>query len=197
MTAARELTPVSVVEYLADELVSDVKHEYLGGIVHAMAGARNRHSRMAGNAYVSFANRLRGGSCRPWNSNTKIRIPLPTHTRFYYPDASVVCQPNPDGDSYQEHPVVIVEVLSRSTRRTDEIEKRDACQTIPSLCVYLLVEQESPSVLVYRRTEAGFVSEYYTELSEVVPLPEIGIELPLEELYADVTFGPEPDDPLR
>src|SRR5436309_1405279 len=83
-----------------------------------------------------------------------LRLQLPTQTRFYYPDASVVCRPNPPEDSFQDNPAALFEVLSQSTRRIDEGEKKDAYLTIPSLRVYALVEQESPTVIVFRRTEA-------------------------------------------
>jgi Uma2 family endonuclease len=191
MTAAPKLDLISIDDYLAGELVSQVKHEYLGGFVYAMAGARNAHNLIAGNIFASLHARLRGNKCRPYNSDTKIRVRLPLQVRFYYPDASVVCEPNPQDDSYQDWPVVIVEVLSRRTRRIDEGEKKDAYFTIPSLQTYLLVEQESPAVVAYRRTEQGFVPELYSGLEAVIPLSEIDIELPLAEIYEDVEFIPE------
>src|SRR6202049_440653 len=117
MSAAKKLNLVSVEEYLAGELISPIKHEYLGGVVYAMAGARNVHNVIAGNVFAALHARLRGRPCRPFNSDTKVRIRLPTHVRFYYPDASVTCRPNPPTDSFQDEPAVIVEVLSSRTRR--------------------------------------------------------------------------------
>jgi Uma2 family endonuclease len=91
---------------------------------------------------------------------------------------------------------VIVEVISRRTRRIDEGEKKEAYLTIPSLGVYLLVEQDMPLVNVHRRAETGFEHEVYEGLDAVIPLPEIGVVLPLAELYSGVQFAPEPtDDP--
>jgi Uma2 family endonuclease len=194
MSAAPRRQLVSVDDYLAGELVSPVKHEYLGGVVYAMAGARNAHNLIASNVLVAVGSRLRGSRCRPYNSDTKIRVRLPTHVRFYYPDASVICRPNPQTDSFQDEPAAIVEVLSRRTRRTDEGEKKDAYLTIPSLSVYLLIEQEWPAVVVWRRTEQGFVREAYTGPEAVIPLGELGTELPLAEIYDGVEFAPEPDE---
>ncbi|HEX5106769.1 MAG TPA: Uma2 family endonuclease, partial [Pirellulaceae bacterium] len=154
----------------------------------------NVHNVIATNVLGSLHARLRGRPCQPFNSDTKIRVRLPTHLRFYYPDASVVCQSNPLDDSFQDHPVVIVEVLSKATRRLDEGEKKDAYLTIPTLAVYLLVEQESASVTVFRRTEQGFVGELYNGQAAVIPLPEIETALPLAEIYSRVEFVPEPDD---
>ena len=191
MTAVQKLNLVSVGDYLAGELVSPIKHEYLGGILHAMAGARNAHNVIAMNVLGSLFGRLRGRPCRPYNSDTKIRVQLPRQTRFYYPDASIICQPNPLDDSFQDEPIAIFEVLSRSTRRIDTGEKLDAYQAIPSLRVYALVEQETAGVVIYRRTEQGFVREVYEGLDAVLSLPEIETELPLSEIYARVEFTPE------
>jgi Uma2 family endonuclease len=194
MSTAAKRDLVSVEDYLAGELTSPVKHEYLGGALYAMAGARNAHNLIASNALGALYARLRGRPCRPYNSDTKVRVRLPTHVRFYYPDVSVICRPNPQTDSFQDEPVVLVEVLSRRTRRIDEGEKRDAYQTIPALAVYALVEQETAAVVAYRRTESGFVREVYEGLEAVVPLGEIGIDLPLADLYEAVELGPEPED---
>jgi Uma2 family endonuclease len=191
MTAARKLRRISVDDYLAGELVSPIKHEYVGGVVYDMAGARNLHNRIVGNTFGSLFVRLRGKKCQPYNSDTKVRVELPSETRFYYCDTSVVCVPNPARDSFQDHPAAIFEVLSKRTRRIDEGEKKDACLTIPSLGVYVLIEQDMPLVVVYRRTKDGFIREVYDRLDAVVSLSEIGTELPLSEIYEGVEFTAE------
>lgn len=183
--------PISVEDYLEGELISPIKHEYVGGVVYAMAGARNLHNLIATNLLVALGSRLRGKPCRAYNSDTKVRIPARSKTRFYYPDASVVCRPNPRDDSFQDQPVVVAEVLSESTRRIDEGEKQDAYLTLPSLRVYLLIEQDRPLVWVYRRGPSGFTREVYHEAGAVLPLGEIATELPLADLYDEVTFPPE------
>ena len=194
MTAARKLNLISVEDYLAGELISPVKHEYLGGVVYAMAGARNVHNLIASNTLGSLHARLKGKRCRPFNSDTKVRIRLPSHFRFYYTDTMVVCRPNPQTDSYQDEPAVIFEVLSKGTRRTDEGEKKDAYLTIPSLGVYVLVEQEMAAVVAYRRTAQGFVREVHQGLDAVLPLAEIDTELPLTEIYESVEFTSEENE---
>lgn len=187
MTALKHPSSISIAEYLAGEEVSDVKHEYLGGTVHAMAGASNQHNAIAVNALLALGAPLRGKSCRPFNSDTKVRIEYPDHTRFYYPDALVVCHPNPPTDHFQDQPVVVIEVLSDSTRRADLGEKRDAYLTIPSLKVLILAESEAPAAVVHRRkTEGGFAVEAHSGLDAVIPLPEIEASLPLAELYEQV-----------
>jgi Uma2 family endonuclease len=191
MTAAQKLNLISIEDYLAGELVSPVKHEYLGGVVHAMAGARNVHNIIATNILASLHSRLRGRKCRPFNSDTKIRVRLPTQLRFYYPDVSVICRPNPQNDSFQDEPVAVFEVLSKTTRLVDEGEKKDAYLTIPSLDLYVVVEQESAILVVHRRTAQGFVREVHLELDATLRLPEIDAELPLCEIYEGVEFSSE------
>jgi Uma2 family endonuclease len=193
MSVARRATLLSVEDYLAGELLSPTKHEYLGGIAYAMAGARNAHNMIAANALVALGGRLRGRRCRAFTSDTKIRVRLPHQVRFYYPDVPVVCRPNPQTDSFQDEPAVIFEVLSKKTRRVDEGEKKDAYLTIPSLSAYVLVEQEYPAATVLRRTEQGFEREWFEGLAAVIPLPEIEVELPLAEIYDAVEFTPEDD----
>jgi Uma2 family endonuclease len=89
---------------------------------------------------------------------------------------------------------VLFEVLSRRTRRIDEGEKKDAYLTIPSLSVYVMIEQDTAGVVAFRRTEGGFVREVYDGMDAVLPLGEIGIDLPLAEIYEAVEFISEPEN---
>ncbi len=195
MSTAPELDLVSVEDYLRQERESQVKHEYLGGAVYAMTGGRNRHNLLASNTLLALGSQLRGTACRAFNSDTKIRIRLPDHTRFYYPDVSVICEQNSLDEVFQDRPVLVVEVLSESTRRTDLGEKAEAYQTLASLEFYLLVEQKACAVIAYRRTDQGFKRDVYEGLSSVISLPQLGIELPLSEIYEAVDFDGSQDHP--
>ena len=190
MSTASQFQPISVRDYLVGERSAKRKHEYVDGVVYAMAGGTVQHSRIASNATGTLHAQLRGHKCQTYNSDIKIRVRMSRGTRFYYPDVSVVCQPNADRDSFHDAPVVIVEVISESTRRIDEYEKREAYLSIDSLCVYVLVEQASAAVLVYRRGDSGFDRQVYTGLDAIIPLPEIECELALAELYQNVEFIP-------
>ena len=194
MTAALKWNVISVEDYLAGELVSPIKHEYLGGVVHAMAGARVAHNDVTRNTLLAVGFRLRGKRRKVYTSDMKIRIQMGHQIRFYYPDVSIVCHSNPRDDSFQDEPVVIFEVLSKSTRRADTGEKQEGYLTIPSLGVYVLIEQDSPLVVAFRRTGTEFIREVYEGLNAVLPLGEVEAELPLAEIYEGVEFIPEPDD---
>ena len=93
-------------------------------------------------------------------------------------------------DQFRRFALIGRDLRRPQARRVDESEKKDAYLSIPSLNVYLLVEQELPAVTAYRRTEQGFVRQVYEGLAAVVPLPEIETELPLAEVYERVEFAP-------
>lgn len=175
---------ISIEDYLAGELVSEIKHEFLGGAVHAMAGGTMGHNLAASNALGSIHSSLKGKRCRPFNSDTKVRIKLPSQIRFYYPDLQVICLPVDQNSTFTDSPTLVVEVLSDSTRRIDEGEKRDAYLHLPSLEVLILIDPTKVLVKVDRRDATGaFQRESYHDLSETIQLPEIEAELPLKEIY--------------
>ena len=190
MTAERAAFQLmSVEDYLAWEETQDQRHEYVGGMVYAMAGGTIDHAAVIANSLVAIGARLRGKPCRPFGSDLKVRIEYPTHTRFYYPDVTVICEMGPGQAVYHDRPSVIVEVASESTRRTDELEKKDAYLSIPSLHAYIQMEQDAAAAVVWRRGDAGFVRETYSGMDAVIPLPEIGAELPMEEAYEGLAVG--------
>lgn len=154
-----------------------------------MAGGTNRHNTIASNITIVLGASLRGKPCQSFNSDTKVRIELINQTRFYYPDAMVVCQKGKDSEQFQQWPAVIVEVLSESTRRTDLTEKKETYLTIQSLKVLILVEPDEPLLVIYRRgPDGGFSREDYFGLDAVVPLPEIETELKVSEIYERLDF---------
>jgi len=93
----------------------------------------------------------------------------------------VVCEDTSRNDYYAETPVLIVEVLSQSTRRMDETLKSTAYQAMPFLREYVLIEQDFVDVEVCRRSE-GWVSEHYF-LGDTVIFESVGLALPVEEIY--------------
>lgn len=188
-SSAKPLTLVSVDEYLKSEEASPVKREYARGHVYAMAGARNLHQTIVSTFLGLMFGKLRGKPCQPFDSNTKVRVRMPTETRFYYPDGMVVCDSNSADDTHQDRPVVIAEVTSPSTQRLDATEKLDAYLTIPSLSVYLIIDTTQPRVVAYHRTNEGFVASTYEGLPATIPLQAIGTDLALAELYERVDFA--------
>ncbi|TAN71416.1 MAG: Uma2 family endonuclease [Methylobacter sp.] len=171
---------ISEEDYLAGELISEIKHEYVDGYVYAMAGASRNHERIAGNIYREFGNHLKNKPCEPFSSDLKIKV----GSRFFYPDVMVVCAENKQHDYYTDSPVIVVEVLSKASRRVDETTKRIAYQSIPSLQEYILIEQDFVDVEVCRKSE-GWVSNHYF-MGDSVRFDSIGLALTVEEIYARV-----------
>jgi len=184
MSEAKHIAFISESEYLADEVGSEVKHEYVAGTLFAMAGGSNRHNWIVTRLTAALSLKCAGSPCEPYNSDTKIRIQYENHTRFYYPDVSVVCHSNPDTDPFQDEPVVIVEVLSASTRRTDQTEKKEAYLTIASLDSYVLLDQDHERAIVYQRSAEGFEAHVVEGPEATLNLSGIQVRLPLAELYA-------------
>lgn len=194
MTAVRRHRFVTIDEYLIREAASPIKHEYVNGVLYAMAGATNLHNSIAMNIVIALGSQLRGKPCQVFASDTKIRVANAKNSFFYYPDVMVVCEQNSDKDTFQDKPAAVFEVLSKSTRRVDEGEKQHVYLSLPSLDIYMLVEQEFPLVTVYRRTGSDFVPEEYQKLEDVIPLPEFGIVLALADVYNRVKFEEEPEE---
>ncbi len=188
--AANEL--MSVADYLEWEAAAEMRHEYVGGVIYDMAGGTNGHGAISTNALVALGGQLSGKKCRPFNSDTKLRIIYPSHTRFYYPDAMVVCNPGPSSNDFQDHPAVVVEVASNSTRRTDSREKLEAYLLVPTLNVYIMIEQDEAAAVVWRRGEMGFAREVYAGLDAIIELPEIEARLALAKVYEAIEF-PSPN----
>ena len=194
MASAERLSPITVDDYLAGELHARSKHEYVAGMVYGMAGGTYAHNLVASNVLGELHAKLKGKPYRALNSDSKVRVQSGTYTRFYYPDASIVCGENVLDDVFQDKPTVIVEVLSESTRRTDEGEKLEAYQKIPTLNVYILFEQDLAAAVVYRRVSREFIREVYFDLKTTINLPEIDAVLQLASVYEEVDFVSESED---
>lgn len=140
-------------EYLQREAASSQRHEYVAGVAYAMAGAGERHNRIAGNLFVVLRTRARGSACGVYMSDMKVRIG--NGRVHYYPDVMVSCEPAQPDSVYKEAPCLIAEVLSASTAATDPREKLLAYRGIPSLRYYLLVDSDKVAVNYHVRGNDG------------------------------------------
>ncbi len=169
-------------EYLAGELVSEERHEFIAGVVHAMAGASAVHNTITHNLGGALYNHFRGKSCQPFGSDMKLRLNFGADTVFYYPDAMVVCDPTDNATYYRERPILIIEVLSPETARVDQREKLLAYRTLASLEVYVLVDQSQCRVTCYRLS-TGWTPEFLSGADELLVVPALGWTIPLREIY--------------
>ncbi|SMP66724.1 Endonuclease, Uma2 family (restriction endonuclease fold) [Desulfonatronum zhilinae] len=194
MGRAQPVETISVQEYLAGELESDVRHEYIDGAVYAMVGASDRHGLIALNIATALRPHVRGTPCQLFMSDMKVRIQLQGKTIFYYPDLILSCDKNDRHTYFRTSPCLIVEVLSASTRRVDQQEKLSTYITIPSLREYVLVDQDCKLVQVHRQS-GNWVGQSMTLGSVLFEC--LAVELPLELIYEDVPLPGPGVDVLR
>ncbi|WP_394753719.1 Uma2 family endonuclease [Crenothrix sp.] len=168
---------MSETDYLTSELSSEVKREYIDGRVYAMGGASNNHSRISANVLRDFGNHLKGKPCEAFAADTKVKA----GQNYFYPDVVVDCS-QPSGDDYfTKAPVIIVEVLSKSTKKHDLTTKLVQYINLPSLQEYVLIEQDCVEVQILRRRN-HWQSEYYF-LGDSVTFDPIGLTLSVEAIY--------------
>jgi len=177
MLAIKPTDLISAEDYLTGELSSDIKHELIDGCVYAMAGASANHERISVNVLRKFGNHLENMPCEPFGSDMKLRI----NSNFFYPDVMVDCRFDNSEPYFTETPMIIVEVLSKSTRKKDTTLKFMSYINIPSLQEYVLIEQDFVDVQVFRRNEGWLVKHYF--LGDEVTFESIGLTLPVEDIY--------------
>ena len=182
--------PMTVAEFLAWEERQELRHEFDGLRPEAMTGGTVAHDRISINLAASLVSRLRGTPCQPHGSNLKIEVA----GSIRYPDACVTCGPIARGSRIATDPVVIFEVLSQGTARKDRTVKSREYAATRSVQRYVMLEQAETAGTMFERIGGDWIGHILTAAS-VIRMPEIGIELPLAELYdgLDLT-SPSEDD---
>lgn len=194
--AVRKTSGLSIAEYLAFEARSETKHEYERGQILAMSGGTINHGLIGGKVYRTLAElleRVKKG-CTAFNSDVKVYIQ--SVDSFVYSDTMVVCGPletaDVDPDSIT-NPILVVEVLSKSTAGYDRGDKFFKYRQLPSLREYVLIDQYQPVVESFFKREAGVWEISRAEgLDQTFPIKSLDLSLTLADLYADVTF-PDPE----
>lgn len=175
-------------DYLQLEAGSPIKHEYLDGVVYAMAGASDAHVTIAGNLFALLRSHVRGSGCRVYISDMKARIEK--CNRYYYPDVMITCNSlDQDNSGEKRFPKLIVEVLSDSTEAFDRGDKFIDYQTLESLQEYVLINTRHQRVECFRRHESGhWILQYYLLEDQTFHLQSLDYTGTLAELYEDVTL---------
>ena len=185
MSAQIQFNPkMSIQEYLALEEKSAVKHEFAAGQVFAMAGASERHNRIAMNVAGHLHQATRRSECTTFISDMRVKI----DQVIYYTDVMVACDAA-DRDPYlKTAPCLIVEVLSPATERIDRGEKLYNYRQIAELKAYVLISQNEIRVDVYRHSGVQWLFESYGLLSDTVYLDCPKTVLSLTEIYERIEF---------
>ncbi len=183
-------------KYLELEQETNQKYEYYDGDVYAMAGGTSAHGRISRNVLGEVYIALRDKKCEVMNSDTKISLEY--KNSYVYPDAMILC--NAEESSTVKgaftNPIVIIEVLSKSTASYDRGGKFRLYSQIPSLCYYVLIEQSTPQIDVYSRKNhtslwsLQFITGLESNLELIISENE-NIIIPLTRIYDRVVFEEE------
>jgi Uma2 family endonuclease len=190
MSQRKPRTYISVADYLAGERDSAVRHEYVQGEVYAMAGASDRHNRIALNIASRLNAHVGSGPCEAFMSDMKIKVAPEV---FYYPDVVVTCDPAGGNAYFRTEPRLIVEVISPSTERIDRHEKMAAYKDVPSLQEYVLVMQDEMRVEIYSRKDTEWEASIFTGAEEQLQFASVALAMSVAEIYRNVRL-PETDE---
>jgi Uma2 family endonuclease len=185
--ASNPVSKLTEEQYLAIERAAEFKSEFLDGVMYAMSGGSPRHASVAVGIVAELRATLRGGQCKPYNSDLRVRV----SSRMYsYPDVSVVCGKLQLADDQKDvllNPIVIFEVLSPSTELYDRGVKLQLYRTIPSLREYILVDQNKARIEQYIYQDANtWALRDHQGLDAELKLDSIGASLPLRLIYDGV-----------
>ena len=174
-------TPWTVDDFLEWEAQQPERYEFVDGMIVGMVGGSVAHATIRDNVTSALRDRLRGSGCRALSQEVKVTSGANVH----YPDVMVLCSPlEPTADQVRD-PAIVVEVLSRITGDRDRGAKWIAYRELASLQHYVLINQSRRLVEVYSRDRAGWSLALCAPPLQTVPLPAIGVELELDEIYAD------------
>lgn len=182
-------TKITAEQFLSDELVRPVRHEFVRGEIYSMAGASDRHHRICLNLATKLDAHLGDSGCDVFITEMKLQV---TEETYYYPDVFVVaCDKHPESPYYRQNPVLVIEVCSPHTRSIDRREKLAAYQQIPDMIEYLVIEQDKLHIELHRRQpDAKWITYFYTDsdLDAEIEFQSVGLVTKLEEIYNRVTF---------
>ena len=164
------------------------RYEFDGFQPVAMTGGNLNHNRIAFNIHRTLHGRLRGSGCEPLGLDAGVATIGDT---VRYPDAVVTCSPAQGGSRLVPNPVVVFEVISPTSGHVDRIVKVREYAAVDSIRRYVIVESASVGLTVHERQAAGQKWTVTTVMADdLLPLSEIGVEIPVAEIYEDVDFPP-------
>ncbi|MEI6673797.1 MAG: Uma2 family endonuclease [Verrucomicrobiota bacterium] len=193
ISTARKL-PITTAEYLEGELRAEIRHEFVDGRVYAMSGASLRHNAICLEAAILLKQHLRGGPCRTFIESVKVQISDDLGEAFYYPDVFVTCEAADSDSHVVRHPKLIIEVLSPSTSRNDRGDKLATYKRLPSIEEIVLIEQDWPELVIYRRADR-WKRHIFTQLESLIQLESIDFSAPLSTFYQSAPFPPDVERP--
>ena len=179
--------PMTLGQFLAWEERQELRYEFDGLQPVAMTGGTAAHSAIQRNLIYALTRRLLDSRCQPYGSELKIEVA----GRIRYPEAFVVCTPVPSRSKVVTDPVVIFEVVGESSVTTDFVVKNAEYRATLSVQRYVVLQQTKAAAAVFSRKGDDWVKNLLAGETAVLRMPEIGIDIPLAELYRRVELEAE------
>lgn len=177
--------PLTLEQFRAFERSSESKHEFVDGVVYAMAGGTAAHNRVAANVIVALGIAFRGRRCSVFTSDQRV---VNADGTACYPDVSAMCGEPRFSDGVQDellNPSVIFEVLSESSEAYDRGEKFTRYSSSPALQEYVLIDPRRVRVETFTRESDGWKLRRYGQ-SDTVPIKSVSVELSVADIYENV-----------
>jgi Uma2 family endonuclease len=173
----------SVEEYFELEKTSEIRHEFINGDIFAMPGESKKANEIAGNIYVSLRNSFKKRALKVYNHDVRLML---ENNRYRYPDI-VVAPTIDDEDSHAiTQPVLIVEVFSENSVKTDTVDKLREYSILPTLQYYLIVSQEEPFVEIYAKNSDKWEFSYFTDLQESIELTALDASILMGDIFVGI-----------
>ncbi|NES25890.1 MAG: Uma2 family endonuclease [Symploca sp. SIO3E6] len=178
-------------EYLELEEKADYKSEYRDGEIVLMTGGTTNHNEIALNLAANLKFQLKRQNYKVYMGD--VRLWIPRYRQYTYPDVMVI-QGKPvyadRGTTTVMNPMLIAEVLSRSTQNYDQGDKFKYYRSIPEMKEYILLDQKQLQVIQFVKNEQGkwILTEYETEDS-VLRLNTMDFEMSFADIYEGVDFA--------
>ena len=196
MTVFAERKYFSVDEYLRIQETSLEKLEYYDGKIKPMHGGTFNHNAIAARILVAISNALEKTEENYFVLGSDMKIQIEKENKFLYPDTLVICGKPAFYKNRKDtitNPILIVEVLSKSTQKKDHTEKFESYKTLSSFQEYVLVNQDKAEVQVFfknknknKNKEWGQIS--FTQITQTIPLQSIGCDILVSDVYKSITF---------
>ncbi len=179
---------MTVADYLEWEERQEFKHEYIDGEIIEMTGGTADHSIIKVNILLCLGNRVNRQDFTIYNGDMRVQV---AESRYIYPDLSVARDQAVYEDARELsllNPIFVVEVTSPSSETRDRGDKLDFYSDLPSIEAYLIVDQERLRAELYTRAEDGWRLRLFTSADDVIPLTMLNCDLPLAQVYLDISF---------
>lgn len=173
----------SVKEYFELEKTSEIRHEFVNGKLIPMPGESKKANEIAGNIYVSLRNSFKKRALKVYNHDVRLML---ENNRYRYPDIAVAPTIDDEDSHAITQPVLIVEVFSENSVKTDTVDKLREYSILPTLQYYLIVSQEEPFVEVYAKNADKWEFRYYTDLQENIELTALDASLLMGDIFEGI-----------